>query len=141
MILLNFTHPLTAAQLAQVEALIGNHPAGTGQAVDRVVDAPAQFDVATPFAPQVAELVDSIGLSPGEWQTLPILVNPPALNVIAVTLLAELHGRMGYFPPVVRLRSIEGSLPPQFEAAEIINLQAVREQARRARRDRKEPQP
>lgn len=126
MILLNFTHPLTADHLAQLEGL-------TGQAVGRVVDAPAHFDVMRPFAPQVAALVDGIGLTPAEWQTLPILVNPPALNVIAVTLLAELHGRMGYFPPVVRLRPVAGSLPQRFEVAEIINLQAVREQARIAR--------
>lgn len=133
MILLNFTHPLTAEQLAQVEALIGNHPAGTGQAIARVVDAPAQFDVAVSFVTQVRALVDGIGLTPVEWQTEPILVNPPALNVIAVTLLAELHGRMGYFPPMVRLRPVAGSLPPRFEVAEIINLQAVREQARQRR--------
>jgi hypothetical protein len=123
MLLLNFSHPLTADHLAQLEAL-------AGQPVARVLDAPAQFDVAASFVTQVVALVDGIGLSPAEWQTSPILVNPPALNVIAVTLLAELHGRMGYFPPVVRLRIVEGSLPPQFEAAEIINLQAVRDQAR-----------
>lgn len=126
MILLNFTHPLTPEHLAQIEAL-------TGQAIGRVVDAPAQFDVAAPFAPQVADLVDSLGLSPVAWQTEPILINPPALNVIAATLVAELHGRMGYFPPVLRLRPVAGSLPPRFEAAEIINLQVVREQARISR--------
>lgn len=132
MILLNFSHPLTPDHLAQIEALIG-------AAVGRVVDAPAQFDVAISFAAQVAALVDSLGLSPVEWQTAPILVNPPALNVIAVTLLAELHGRMGYFPPVVRLRPVAGALPPRFEVAEIINLQGVREQARQARSSQQEP--
>lgn len=126
MILLNFTHPLTADHLARIETL-------TGQPVGRVIDVETQFDVEAPFAPQVTDLVDSIGLSSTEWQTAPILVNPPALNVIAVTLLAELHGRMGYFPPVVRLRPVAGSLPPRFEVAELINLQAVRESARQAR--------
>lgn len=132
MILLNFTHPLTADHLAQLEAL-------AGQAVERVMDVPAQFDVAASFATQVSALVDGVGLSPVEWQTLPILVNPPALNVIAVTLLAELHGRMGYFPPVVRLRPLAGSVPPRFVVAEIVNLQAVREQARTTRRSKEEP--
>jgi hypothetical protein len=125
-ILLNFSHPLTADHLAQL-ATRADH------AVDRVVDVPVQFDVTVSFETQVRALVDGIGLSPVEWQTAPILVNPPALNVIAVTLLAELHGRMGYFPPVVRLRPMAGSLPPRFEVAEIINLQAMREQARIAR--------
>ncbi len=121
--LLNFSHPLTADHLTQVEAL-------TGQTIGRVVNVPVQFDVATSFVTQVGALVDGIGLSPVEWQTAPLLVNPPALNVIAVMLLAELHGRMGYFPPVVRLRPVVNALPPRFEVAEVINLQAVREQAR-----------
>ncbi len=126
MILLNFSHPLTADHLAQLATR-------ADQAVERVVDVPTQFDVAISFVTQVSALVDGIGLSPVEWQTTPILVNPPALNVIAVTLLAELHGRMGYFPPVVRLRIAADSLPPQFEVAEIINLQAVRQVARTRR--------
>lgn len=126
MILLNFTHPITPAHLTAIERL-------TGRGIGRVIDAPAQFDVEASFAEQVRGLVDGVGLSPAEWQTTPILVNPPALNAIAVTLLAELHGRMGYFPPVVRLRPVAGALPPEFEIAEIINLQAVREAARKHR--------
>ncbi len=126
MILLNFTHPLTAEQLAQIKAL-------TGQAIQRVVDAPAHFDHAHPFVQQVRQLVDGLGLTSIEWQQTPLLINPPALNAIAVTLLAELHGRMGYFPPVVRLRPVEGALPPRYEVAEIINLQAVRDAARQTR--------
>jgi hypothetical protein len=126
MILLNFSHPLTPDHLAQLEALIG-------QRVARVTDVPTQFDVSESFVTQVVKLVDGIGLSPVEWQTELILVNPPALNVIASTLLAELHGRMGYFPSVVRLRSVAGSLPPRFEVAEVVNLQAVREEARKRR--------
>jgi hypothetical protein len=123
MILFNFTHPLDAGQLAAIEAL-------ARQPVSRLIDAPAQFDHERPFADQVRALVDGLGLAPAEWQTAPILINPPSLNAIAVTLLAELHGRMGYFPPVVRLRPAAGALPPRFEVAEIINLQAVREAAR-----------
>lgn len=126
MILLNFTHPLTAAQRAQVEAL-------AGQPLERIVDAPAQLDHERPFAAQVSALVDGVGLSSTEWQMLPLLVNPPALNAIAVTLLAELHGRAGYFPPVLRLRPIEGAPLPTYEVAEIILLQAVRDAARKRR--------
>jgi hypothetical protein len=126
MILLNFAHPLTPEHLAQIEALAGAR-------VERVVNVPTQFDAQLPFAPQVASLVASAGLSPEEWQTLPLLVNPPALNVIAVSLLAELHGRMGYFPTVVRLRAVAGSTPLRFEVAELVNLQIVRDAARTAR--------
>ncbi len=73
-----------------------------------------------------------IPLSPEELQTAPVLINPPSLNFITAVLLAELHGRMGYFPPVVRLRPAAG-LPPRYEVAEILNLQAIRDAARRTR--------
>lgn len=126
MILLNFSHPLTPAQIAQLEAL-------TGAAVERVLAAPAQFDPALPFAPQVEALLAGVPLTAEEWQTAPLLVVPPALNFITALLLAELHGRLGYFPAIVRLRPLAGSLPPRFEVAEIINLQAVREKARQQR--------
>ncbi|MEA3342299.1 MAG: CRISPR-associated protein Csx15, partial [Chloroflexota bacterium] len=83
MILLNFSHPLTLNQLAQIGTL-------TGQAIDLVVEMPAQFDPAQPFGPQVVALVDDCDLTPAEWQTAPIVVAPPALNFIAVALLVEL---------------------------------------------------
>jgi len=126
MILLNFSHPITPDQLLQIEAL-------AGQPVERMIDLPVQFDSAAPFLPQLHELVEQIPLSAGELQTVPLLVNPPALNFITALLLAELHGRMGYFAPIVRLRPVPGSLPPRYEAAELLNLQAVRDEARRSR--------
>jgi hypothetical protein len=126
MILLNFSHPLTEPQRAQIESLCG-------QAVERVVEAQAQFDHALPFAGQVRRLVDGLGLDPAQWQGASILLVPPALSSAAACLLAELHGRMGYFPPVVRLAPVPDSLPPRYEVAEIVNLQAVRDQARRRR--------
>jgi len=126
MILINFSHPITTEQLKQLEAL-------ARQPIERVIDVPTQFDHAQPFVPQVVALADSVGLSPLEWQQEPIVVNPPSLNLIAVTLLAELHGRMGYFPTVLRLRPVAGTTPPRFEVAEVINLQQVRDAARHRR--------
>jgi len=126
MILLNFAHPLTSAHLVQVQAL-------TGQPIERVVEVRSQVDPQQPLVPQVATLADAAGLSPAEWQTLPLLVNPPALNFIAVALLAELHGRCGYFPAHLRLRPVAGSTPPQYEVAEVLDLQAVRDAARQKR--------
>ncbi len=77
--------------------------------------------------------MDEIGLSSVEWQTKPLIINPPGYAPAAVELLAELHGRMGHFPAVLRLRPVPESNPPQYEVAEIINLQAVRDQARERR--------
>ncbi len=78
-------------------------------------------------------MADRAGLTAVEWHTLPLLVHPPSLNYSAVALLAELHGRCGYFLPVVRLRPVPESLPPRFEVAEVVNLQVLREEARAKR--------
>lgn len=126
MILLNFSHPLTTAQRDRIEAL-------TGQPVGEVIDVPTQFDEQQPFAPQLAALMAAIDLTPAQWQGEPILVILPSLNFIAAALLAELHGRMGYFPPVVRTRPVADALPRRYEVAEILDLQGVREAARRRR--------
>ena len=126
MILLNFSHPLTPDHLRQIEAL-------TGQQVERVVEVHSQIEPQQPLVPQVVALADKAELSPEEWQTLPLLVNPPSLNFIAVVLLAELHGRCGYFPAHLRLRPVPNSTPPRYEVAEVINLQTVRDGARRKR--------
>ena len=72
-------------------------------------------------------------LTPTQWQSEPILVVLPSLNFIAAALLAELHGRMGYFPPVVRTRPVADVLPRRYEVAEILDLQGIRETARKAR--------
>lgn len=126
MILLNFSHPFTQAQLEEIERV-------TGQAVTEQVDLPVQFENGTPFLPQLQALMEKLTLEPARLQTEPVLVNLPALNFIAALVLAELHGRMGYFPPVLRLRPVQGSMPPRFEVAEVLHLQEVREAARRKR--------
>lgn len=126
MILLNFAHPLTEDHLRQIEAL-------TGQRVERVVVIDSQIDTQRPLAPQIVAMADAVGLSPEEWQTLPLLVNPPSLNFSAVALLAELHGRCGYFPPCIRMRQVQGSMPPRYEVAEVLDLQGMRDTARTRR--------
>ncbi|MGO0122926.1 CRISPR-associated protein Csx15 [Desulfothermobacter acidiphilus] len=100
---------------------------------EKVTEVDAQIDSQEPIVPQIAAMVDRVGLTPQEWQTLPIIINPPSLNFSAVVLMAELHGHCGYFPAAVRLRPVPGSVPPRFEVAEIVNLQAVREEARKRR--------
>lgn len=126
-ILLNFAHPLVPSQTKAIEAFLSDP-------LTEVREIAVQFDFATPFAEQVSTLIDSIGLNTTDWQSLPILINPPAHALIAVTVIAEMHGRMGYFPPVVRLRPVQGQVPVTFEPAEIISLQDIREAARLRRR-------
>lgn len=126
MILLNFSHPLTGPQRSQIEALLG-------RAIDQELAALPQFDEQQPFGPQVDTLLARLPLTPAQWQGEPILVVLPSLNFIAAALLAELHGRMGYFPPVVRTKPVAGVTPRQFEVAEILDLQVMREEARYSR--------
>lgn len=128
MIILNFSHPLTEAQQAQIEAL-------TGSPVTRVIAVLPQFDEQQAFEPQLQTLLAQLPLTPEEWQGAPILVLLPSLNFIAGLLLAALHGRMGYFPPVVRTRPVANTIPRRYEVAEILDLQAIREAARRQRAD------
>lgn len=126
MILLNFGHPITDSQLAAIQT-------ATDQKEWEIQNVKTQFDHERPFPEQVSELIGTLKIDPQTWQTVPILINPPTLNIIALSVMAELHGRMGYFPAIIRLRPVPGSLPPQFEFAEIINLQAMRDQARTQR--------
>lgn len=124
--ILNFAHPLTEAQLAKIEELAGEN-------ITEVIDIDSQIDPAKPIEQQVEAMLDRTGLTSQDWQTRPLLINLPSLNYSAAAMLAQLHGRTGYFPSILRLRPVSGDLTPRFEAAEIINLQAMRERAREKR--------
>jgi hypothetical protein len=126
MILVSFSHPLTEAQLASIEKL-------TQEKITQCIEVKTHFNETQPYTEQARALVEAAGLTPAQWQQERLLINPPSLSAIAALVLAEVHGRCGYFPAVLRLRPIVGSTPPQFEVAEILNLQAVREQARQQR--------
>ena len=126
MIIVNFSHPLTAEQRERIEEL-------AGQPVERVIEVPVQFDEDIPFAEQVADLVAAAGLTPEEWQSLPVLVNLPSYAPIVATLLAYLHGLLGYFPSALRIRPERRGAMTVFTVAEILPLQEVRDQARVAR--------
>jgi hypothetical protein len=124
-LLLNFAHPLTGAQLAQAAALLGQQPAVRNIAV--------QIDRGRPLADVAREMADAAQLAPDAWQTQPLLINPPGLAPLALALLAELHGRCGYFPALLNIRPVADATPPRYEVAEIVNLQALRDAARAGR--------
>ncbi len=126
MIIINYSHPITDEQIAQIEQF-------TGSKVDEVRKIQVRLDHSRPFQEQIEELIAQAGLTDDEWQTLPIIINPPSLNFAAVMMLALLHGKMGYFPACLRLRPVEGSLPPKYEVAEVMNLQKARDTARMVR--------
>ncbi|MEA3396263.1 MAG: CRISPR-associated protein Csx15, partial [Chloroflexota bacterium] len=70
MLILNYAHPLTEAQLAQLAAL-------TGETGAEVRDIRAQLDLAQPFAAQATALAAAAQLAPEAWQTEPLLVVLP----------------------------------------------------------------
>ncbi len=125
--LINFAHPITDEQKSQIENIV-NEPIN-------IVNIPTQLDNDADFGPQATALVDqaveALG-GPEAIQTTPVVVNLPGLAPAAAAVLAELHGRMGYFPPVLRLKPVPGPVR-RFEVAEVIDLQGLREQAREKR--------
>jgi hypothetical protein len=125
MLILNFTHPLTDEHIAQIEALAGS-------TIDEVRVIPVQIEQAQPLAEQIRALVAAVKLTSVEWQTRSLLINPPGYAPAAFVLLAELHGRIGHFPTLIRLRPKAGPVPT-YEVAELLNLQTVRESARTLR--------
>ncbi len=112
-------------QRTQIEALAGT-------AIEEVRTIPVQINQAEPLEPQIVATVDAAGISPEEWQTRQLLINPPGYAPAAFVLLAELHGRMGHFPTLVRLRPKSAPVT-LYEVAELLNLQTIREQARHRR--------
>lgn len=124
--ILNFGHPLGADVLADITQV-------ADQVISQIRDIRVQADQQQSFADQAAALIDSVGLSGEEWQRLPFAVVLPGLSAMAGALLAEIHGRCGYFPVAVRLRPKPGTTPVQFEFAELMHLDAVRQAARTRR--------
>jgi hypothetical protein len=112
MLILNFAHPLTDEHKVQIASL-ANMP------IDEIRTIPAQIDQSQPLVPQVSAIVDAIQLISQQWQTWPLLINPPGYTPAAFVLLAELHGCIGYFPALIRLRPKLGPVTG-YEVAELL---------------------
>lgn len=120
-LVINFSHPLTADNLRQIEHILA-------APISKVIDCPTQFDWDLPFADQARDLVAGIGLSGDDWQRVPLVVNLPGLSAAAAAILADLHGRTGSFPPVV-IRRRQGVFN-EFNVVEVLDLNGIRESAR-----------
>jgi hypothetical protein len=125
MLILNFTHPLTLDHITQIELLAHAH-------VDNIRTIPVQINQKASLEAQIHDLVDAAHLSSEEWQTHQLLINPPGYAPAAFVLLAELHGRMGHFPTLIRMRPKPGAVTT-YEVAELLNLQTIREESRKCR--------
>ncbi len=126
MLILNFSHPFTDEQRVQAAEFAGGD-------IEEIRTIPVQINQGSTLEPQIRAIVDSAGLTSQEWQTRQFLINPPGYAPAAFVLLAELHGRIGHFPTLIRLRPRPGGAVTIFEVAELLNLQAIREEARKQR--------
>jgi len=124
--IINFTHPLTQPIVKQIKDLIG-------QPISEIIEIKTQLDDNESFETQIEKLLDKVGFSPVDWQAGHVIVHIPGLSPAAVALIAAIHGRSGHFPTILRLRSKKDEKHQQYELAEIINLQAVRDNAREKR--------
>lgn len=125
MILLNYAHPLTELQLRQLVAALGDTP--------QIHQITSQIERSQPLAEVAAALADAAPLDAQAWQTSPLLLNPPSLAPLALALVAEIHGRCGYFPPILNIRPLAGAVPPQYELGELVDLNQIRQIARARR--------
>lgn len=124
--ILNFTHPLTDANLIQLQNLID-------KPIAKIIELQYQFDHDKPFSEQCSNIIAKISFTAQDWQTRSILVHLPGFAPAAATLLAELHGLMGHFPTILRLSPVPGTTLRTFDIAELINLQDSRDEARSIR--------
>jgi hypothetical protein len=125
MLILNFSHPLTNDQSKQIEAFAAT-------TIDDIRTIPVQINQDEPLDQQIIAIADATGLTSEEWQTRTLLINPPGYAPAAFALLAELHGRIGHFPTLIRLKPKKDILTT-YEVAELLNLQEIRDTARTTR--------
>ena len=130
MIVFNFSHKLSEKSEQQLVDLINIYTETENPPQLAVYPLEKQYDEELPFAKIAKEAVDDLSKHVPGWEQMPFLIVPPSLNFAAVAILAEIHGRVGYFPSVVRTRQIKGTISPEYEVVEILYLQEIRDQAR-----------
>lgn len=124
-LVLNFAHPISEQQRAQIEKLVDT-------TIVDIITIPTHFQIGEPLQQQILRLLDELDLLIHDWYKRYILINPPGYAPAAFLLLAELHGRIGHFPSLIQLRPVPGPVTT-YEVAELLNLQTIRETARRRR--------
>ena len=124
--ILNFSHPITETQKENIQELLG-------KSIAEIIDIQTQLDESRSFHLQICDLIIKANIKPEGLQNGQYMVNLPGFAPAAAVVLGELHGRMGHFPTIIRMKKIEGSIPPVYNVEEIIDLQAVRDKARKCR--------
>jgi hypothetical protein len=121
MLILNFAHPFTEQQHTRIEELAGT-------SIKNIITIPMLINEKEPLRPQITSIIDALDHYLDAWPKQHILVNPPGYAPAAFLLLAELHGRIGHFPTLIRMRPNHGPVT-SYEVIELINLQTIRDAA------------
>lgn len=119
-------HSLTDLQRKQLEREVY---------IEEVIELPVHFDAYQDLGTQVAKVLENIGLAVEEWSERNIYLVLPGIAPGAAALLATIHGLRGGFPKVVWIYQKPHDTT-QYEVAQIINLQALRDTAREVRANR-----
>jgi hypothetical protein len=124
-LVLNFSgHPVLPGQIKSIEKM---QEWPTAKVIDVPVGTIAED---RKFVANVVRAIENIDLSPEQWQKAGIVAIPAGYSAIWSVLLAEMHGRLGYFPDIVHLRPSSTTSEEKFEVAEIMNLREVRHSSR-----------
>ena len=123
---MNSSHPTTHTQKEKIENILQ-------KPIKEIIELPTQLDESYSFQPQLCDIVNQAKISSESLQQGEYIINLPGFAPAAAVLISELHGRMGHFPTVIRLKKVEGSTPPVYDVKEIMDLQAVRDEARKCR--------
>lgn len=132
---LNLGHPLTDAQQVQLRIELAGQLALSADTIHLAIrTVRVQIDFERPLSEQIAAIVDDIGWNSDDWQATPFLLRLPGMADAAAAVIAEIHGRAGYFPSIVTLKRVGADVPPVFDIWDVVPLQTVRDKAR-ARRE------
>lgn len=119
-LILNFSHPITDAQKGEIAKLVGVEL--TGIEFREGLSRQYAYATADQLVAAVREQVNAAKVSASDWQSTRVFVNLPALSAGAMIALAEMHGRMGYFPSALRIEKVGDA----FSFTEVIDLDALR---------------
>ncbi|HXX79723.1 MAG TPA: CRISPR-associated protein Csx15, partial [Ktedonobacteraceae bacterium] len=122
-LVLNFAHSLTQEQQAQIEEL-------SETSIENIITISTLINEEEPLEPQIATLIDAADQAAPDWSERDILINPPGYAPAALLLLAAIHGRIGHFPTLIRMRPKHASITT-YEVIELLNLQTTRDGARK----------
>jgi len=124
-VVLNLGHPFSEGALADLREHLGCDEI-------TILNLPSAYDLNAPFEQQVTDQLDAANLTSIDWQNLPLLLIPPSLAVASPVVLAQIHGRRGSFPGLVRQVRTAGVLGA-WRVAEVVDLEATRQAARERR--------